>query len=48
MEGLMGTNAAAAIIYASSGSHPVPNWTAPDAGAMADLRKRAQTVAEES
>ena len=41
LEIALGTNAAAALIYAASGSHPVPDWAASEEDAMADLRRRA-------
>jgi hypothetical protein len=41
LELALGPNAAAALIYAASGSHPVPDWHASNAQALADLRKRA-------
>lgn len=37
----LGHNCAAALIYAASGSHPVPNWYESDKAALADLRRRA-------
>jgi hypothetical protein len=41
LEDVIGANAAAAVIYASSGSHPVPDWFASNEDAMADIKKRA-------
>jgi len=42
LEEQLGTNAAASLIYARSGSHPVPNWYADNETVLADIRKRAQ------
>lgn len=41
LEKAMGPAAAGALIYAASGSHPVPDWYCDNETAMADLRKRA-------
>ena len=41
LETRIGPSAAGALIYAASGSHPVPYWHAANAEAMADLRERA-------
>ena len=41
LETRIGPSAAGALIYAASGSHPVPYWHAANAKAMADLRERA-------
>jgi hypothetical protein len=41
LEGAVGPSAAGALIYAASGSHPVPNWTASNADALADMKRRA-------
>lgn len=42
LEARLGPNAAGALIYAASGSHPVPDWYASDDEAMADMRRRAR------
>ena len=47
MEDLIGPNAAAALIYAASGSHPVPDWFASNEEAMADMRRRAGVPADQ-
>jgi uncharacterized protein YjbI with pentapeptide repeats len=44
LESLVGTNAAAALIYAASGSHPVPDFYATDSEALAEIRRRAGDV----
>lgn len=44
LESLVGTNAAAALIYAASGSHPVPDFFATHSDALAELRRRAGDV----
>jgi len=41
LETVLGPSVAAALIYAASGSHPVPDWAASEEDSMADLRKRA-------
>jgi len=41
LEEMVGTGAAAAIIYAASGEPKIPNWVDSDAGALADMRARA-------
>lgn len=41
LEDRYGPNVAGALIYAASGSHPVPDWYASNEAALADLRKRA-------
>jgi len=41
LETRIGPSAAGALIYAASGSHPVPYWHAANAEAMDDLRERA-------
>ena len=40
-----GPDAAGALIYAASGSHPTPNWFANNEDAMRDLRERAARLA---
>jgi len=42
LEEELGTNAAAALIYTKSGSHPVPNWYADDRTALEDMKSRAE------
>ena len=42
LEERLGSSAAGALIYAASGSHPVPEWGATDEDALEDLRLRAQ------
>jgi len=42
LEEQLGTNAAAALIYARSGSHPVPNWYASTETALEDIKYRAE------
>ena len=42
LEERLGPSAAGALIYAASGSHPVPEWGATDDAALEDLRLRAQ------
>jgi len=42
LEEQLGTNAAAALIYARSGSHPVPNWYADNRTALEDMTSRAK------
>jgi hypothetical protein len=42
LEEQLGTNAAAALIYARSGSHPVPNWYSDNRTALEDMKSRAQ------
>ena len=42
LEKRLGPSAAGALIYAASGSHPVPEWGATDEDALEDLRLRAQ------
>ena len=41
LEKAIGPSAAGALIYAASGSHPVPDWLATNADALNDLRERA-------
>ena len=41
LEKKFGPNVAGALIYAASGSHPVPNFYDTNEGAMADIRRRA-------
>ena len=41
LERRFGPSAAGALIYAASGSHPVPNFFADNETALADLRARA-------
>lgn len=45
LEKQIGTNAAAALIYAASGSHPAPNWYACHEDAMADILDRSDWYA---
>jgi len=40
LESKIGPSAAGALIYAASGSHPVPDWHTSNAEAMADMRAR--------
>jgi len=42
LEEQFGINAAAALIYTKSGSHPVPNWYADNKTALVDIKARAQ------
>ena len=42
LEERLGPSAAGALIYAASGSHPVPEWNVTDEDALEDLRFRAQ------
>jgi hypothetical protein len=42
LQQLVGESLAGALIYAASGSHPVPDWFATNDAAMADLRRRAE------
>jgi len=42
LEEQLGTNAAAALIYTKSGSHPVPNWYADNKTALEDIKARAE------
>jgi len=46
LEEQLGTNAAAALICARSGSHPVPNWYADNETALNDIKARAKRQAE--
>jgi len=46
LEEQLGTNAAAALIYARSGSHPVPNWYDDNETALNDIKARAKRQAE--
>lgn len=41
LERRVGPSTAGALIYAASGSHPVPDWFTSDEEALADMRKRA-------
>ena len=41
LEKRLGSSAAGALIYAASGSHPVPEWTVTDEDALEDMRMRA-------
>jgi hypothetical protein len=42
LEEQLGTNAAAALLYTRSGSHPVPNWYADNETALKDIKHRAE------
>ena len=42
LEEQLGTNAAAALIYTKSGSHPVPNWYADNKTALEEIKARAE------
>jgi len=42
LEQQFGTNAAAALIYTKSDSHPVPNWYADNKTALEDIKARAE------
>jgi len=42
LQARLGTNAAASLIYARSGSHPVPDWYATTEEALADIQQRAE------
>jgi len=42
LEEQLGTNAAAALLYTRSGSHPVPNWYVDNEIALEDIKDRAQ------
>lgn len=44
LESLVGTNAAAALIYAASSNHPVPDFFATHSDALAEIRRRAGDV----
>jgi len=45
LEEQLGTNAAAALIYARSGSHPVPSWYDDNRTALEDIKSRAELYA---
>jgi hypothetical protein len=45
LEGQLGTDAAAALIYAASGHPTVPDWYASNEGALEDMRRLAEMEA---
>ena len=48
LEDVIGPSAAGALIYAASGSHPVPDWHTTNEAALADMRARAAKAKEEA